>query len=319
LSARNNLLRCLKILVSLGLIVFLIWKISPGKLLPYLKDIDPLYMAAAVLVFILSSTLGAFQWFVLLSRSGVDLRFSMVLKLYFVGLFFNNFLPANVGGDAVKIFDVSRMGNDPYRVFAITLLDRIFGITGLCVIALAASLALLPAGVIENLKLYILLFASLVGGIAVFMLNRPLARLVRRIFTGIRLWNIGERLEVILDQLGNLRNIRPLIARVTVLTLVIQFLRIFTHLMVGKAIGIDLNTTVALSFFLFVPVLGLVMTLPISLNGLGLREGTGILLFASVGIGTERALLVEFLTYVVMVAVSLSGGLVFLRRHIRDR
>ncbi len=319
MSARKNLLRCLKILVSLGLIGFLIWKISPGKLLPYLKDIDPLYIAAAIMAFILSSTLGAFQWFILLSRSGVDLRFPMVLRLYFVGLFFNNFLPANVGGDAVKIFDVSRMGNDPYRVFAITLLDRIFGIMGLCVLALAASIALMPAGVIDNLGLYFLLFAALVVGIAVFMLNRPLARLVRRVFTGIKLWNIGERLKIILDQLGGVRDIKPLIARVIALTLVIQFLRIFTHLLVGKAIGIEMSSTVVLSFFLFVPVLGLIMTLPISLNGLGIREGTGILLFASVGIGAEQALLVEFLTYVVMVAVSLLGGLVFLRRHIRGQ
>ena len=71
-----------------------------------------------------------------------------------------------------------------------------------------------------------------------------------------------------------------------------------------------------LHFFVFVPLLGLIMMLPISINGLGLREGAGVLLFTRIGLSEEEAFLMEFLTYVVMVGVSLIGGIVFLRRQI---
>lgn len=316
MSKKKSLLQSLKIAISVGLIVFLIWKISPGRLVPYIKGIDWAYLSASIAVFFLSSFLGAVQWYILLSESGINPGFASVLKLYLVGLFFNNFLPANVGGDAVKIFDVTKMGNDPYRVFAVTLLDRIFGIFGLCLLALSASLILLPRGIIDNLGVYLLIFAACVSGVAVFMLNRRLARLVRRILTGIRLWNIGERLEIIFDQLGGLRKLRSVMGKVTALALVVQFLRISTHILVGRSIGIDISGMTPVLFFVFVPLLGLIMILPISINGLGVREGTGVLLFTSVGIGTEQALLVEFLTYVVMVAVSLAGGFLFLKRHL---
>jgi hypothetical protein len=58
------------------------------------------------------------------------------------------------------------------------------------------------------------------------------------------------------------------------------------------------------------------MMLPISINGLGIREGAGILLFTGIGFLEEEAFVMEFITYVVMVGVSLIGGALFLRRQI---
>lgn len=319
LERRKILFQWVKIIISAGLIILLIWKISPAKISRYIKDIDPFLLTAALLIFLLSSFLGAVQWYILLKKSELNLSFSKVLNLYFVGLFFNNFLPANVGGDAYKIFDVSRMGNDPYKVFAITLLDRIFGIFGLCILALVSSLILLPSGDIGNIRIYILFFAAIVGGILILMLNRRLARLLRKILTRIKLWNIGERLDLIFNQLGGLRDIKFLMTKIVLLTLSIQFLRIMTHVIVGKSIGMEMSIWIYLYFFVFVPLLGIIMILPVSINGLGVREGAGVLLFTSVGILAEQALLVEFLTYTVMVTVSLSGGILFLRRNIGRR
>jgi len=317
LKAKKVLFQTAKIVVSLGLIVFLVWKISPSKIVPHLKSVKPGYLAGAASVFALSSFLGALQWYILLRESDMYIRFTTAVRFYFVGLFFNNFLPANVGGDAFKIFDVSRKGYDPHRVFAITLLDRIFGILGLCVVALAASLILLPSGAIDNLPVYIIIFGGIISAGLISMFNRPIARLVRRIFSGIEFLNIGRRMTVIFNQLGELRSIKPVMLRVTGLALVVQSLRICTHIMVGGAFGLDLSGVVPLYFFVFVPILGLIMILPISLNGLGVREGAGVLLFAGVSIAGEQALLIEFLTYVIMVMVSLAGGLLFLRRQLK--
>ena len=107
------------------------------------------------------------------------------------------------------------------------------------------------------------------------------------------------------------------IVNLLLLALVVQFLRVATHVLVGRALGVEMTFGLFLSFYIFIPLLGLVMILPISLNGLGVREGTGILLFTTVGFSDERALLLEFITYVVMVAVSIIGGVLFLQRHLR--
>ena len=152
---RKSAVQLIKVIVSVGLIVFLVLKISPQRILLSLRDFNPLFLAIAFFVFFTSSLLGALQWNILLKAGGIELSFSRAFRLYFVGLFFNNFLPANVGGDAIKIYDVSRVGNDPYKVLAITLLDRVIGITGLSLLALFASTFLVFDGGLFNIHVYI--------------------------------------------------------------------------------------------------------------------------------------------------------------------
>ncbi len=302
--------------VSAGLIIFLFSRKSPGDLAPYLKNMDPVLLVFAVAIFFSSSLLGALQWYILLKAADVVLPFGKTFRLYFTGLFFNNFLPANIGGDAVKIFDVVRTGNDPHKVFAVTLLDRVFGITGLCLLALIASLFLYARDSVAYNWLYIVIFLSCLVPVFLLALNRRVSRSVRAILGKIGLWGIGDRIDQVLTHLGNLRNLRSMSFKLIILTLLIQSLRVATHIFVGRALGIDIVGWANIHFFVFVPLLGLVMTLPISINGLGVREGAGVVLFMQIGIGEELAVLMEFITYIVQVAVSLLGGIFFiLRKH----
>lgn len=312
----RTLQQVLKIVISLGLITFLIWKISPGRLVPHLRNMNLPFLLGAVAVFFVSSCLGSLQWHLLLRAGGIKLTPAKTFRLYFVGLFFNNFFPTNVGGDAVKIFDVTRDGNDPHQVFAITFLDRVIGISGLCILALMASLLLARVRTVYNLPVYILIFVGCITPILLLALNRRLSRAVRMFFSRLNVWKLGERFNMIFGHLGSFRAFRSLMLNVLLLSLVVQFLRVATHVLVGRALGVELTAGTVLSFYVFIPLLGLVMVLPISLNGLGVREGAGILLFTTVGLSNEQALLLEFITYVVMVAVSLTGGIFFLRRHL---
>ncbi|MBN1164672.1 MAG: flippase-like domain-containing protein [Candidatus Krumholzibacteriota bacterium] len=316
---KKTLLQLLKLLVSLGLIAYLLIRIQPSRLLTYLENIDIAWCCAALGIFLLSSLLGAVQWFALLRAGGVSLTLPKTLQLYFVGLFFNNFLPSNVGGDTVKILDVVRDGNDPHRVFAITLLDRIFGLIGLCVLALVAFVIILPAGKTENLGVYMAIFTGCVLPVMVLVFSRRLSRAVKSVFSRIKIWGLGNRLEQVLGHLGSLRHLRSLMIKVALLTLMIQFLRVATHVLVGRALKIEITSWTLVHFYVFVPLLGLIMILPISINGLGIREGTGILLFTRLGMREEEAMLMEFITYVVMVVVSLTGGFIFLFRQLRGR
>ncbi len=309
-------LQVLKISVSVGLIAILLRRISPGSLLEQLGNIDPAWIAVAVAIFLASNLLGALQWHILLSAGGVRMPVSRSFSLYFTGLFFNNLLPTNVGGDAYKIYDVVRTGYDPHKVFAITLLDRVIGITGLCMLALTASLVIFFSGGSADIGIYALIFAGCVAPVLALALSRRISTPVRRTLSRIRLWGIGERLELVFSHLGSFRSFPSLLGRMTALTLTIQILRITTHIAVAMALGIRPEAGDMLHFFVFVPILGLIMTLPISINGLGVREGAGVLLFTRIGFSEEEAFLMEFITYVVMVGVSLIGGLLFLKRQI---
>jgi hypothetical protein len=316
MSGRKALLQALKVAVSVGLIAFLLHKLSPEDLLSNLRNLAVAPLVAATGIFFASVALGAWQWHRLLGAGGIALTFGRTFRVYFIGIFFNNFLPAGVGGDVVKIYDVTKFGNDPYQVFATTMLDRLIGIAGLCVLALAASLALAAAGGLDRLWLYALVFAGCMAPLLALVLNRRLSRAVRTLFGRITLWGLGGRFDTLFRRLGEYRRVRRLLAGLAVLAVVVQFMRVVTHVLVAEALGIEVTPLAFMQFFVFVPLLGLLMVLPISINGLGVREGAGILLFTQIGFTSEQALLMELITYAIMVVVSLLGGVYFFRRNL---
>jgi hypothetical protein len=117
-------------------------------------------------------------------------------------------------------------------------------------------------------------------------------------------------------RLGAFRGQHGLFARMISLALVIQLARIGVHVLVARSLGLNVSLTY---FFLFVPLLAVIVSLPISLNGIGVREGAGIVLFGLVGVDRAHAFSLQFMTYVVAVAVSLLGAAVFLGRLPRRR
>jgi len=305
----------LKILVSLALLVFLLNKISLDEVRRLLTTLDMRMMAFAVVIFFFSNFLGALQWCALLNASGVPISFSKAFRVYFVGLFFNNFLPANIGGDAVKIYDVTRIGSSVYQVIAVTLLDRVIGIFSLCLLATGAVFYLMGATAIQSLWLYLAIFLGCMAPVVLFYFIEPLSRLLRRVVGRLRALSMDRRFTEILDYLGEFKQRKPHIFRLILLSLVIQGLRTLTHVCVAVSLGIPLNPVVLALFFVFVPLLSLAMIPPITINGLGIREGLGILLFAQAGIASTDAFTLEFLTYLVSVSVSLLGLVFFLARR----
>jgi hypothetical protein len=132
----------------------------------------------------------------------------------------------------------------------------------------------------------------------------------------VGLSGLKPQLDDLAVRLHAYRRQRALIVQLLLFAVLVQVSRICVHVMVARALGLS----VALPyFFLFVPLLAVIVSLPISLNGIGVREGAGIVLFGLVGVHRTAAFSLQFITYLVAVAVSLLGGLVFLARIPRRR
>ena len=304
-----------KIIVSSALMIFLLKRISIAELLNLVKTIDVSIFAAGIGVFFVSNILGSYQWHQLLNASGIKLSFTQTFRFYFVGLFFNNFLPANIGGDAVKVYDVTRIGTSVYQVIAVTLLDRLLGIFSLCLLAVAATLYLVRADGAGPYGAYLVIFVACMIPALGFYFFKPLGNLLRRLARSIRPLSLDVRLSSVLDYLGEFKGRKPLVAKLIGMSLIIQTLRVMTHVLIGVSLGVMLDFTVLCQFFVFVPLLSLAMIPPITINGLGIREALGIVLFASAGLGETDAFAMEFLTYGVSVLVSLVGFLFFVSRR----
>ncbi|MDH3214715.1 MAG: flippase-like domain-containing protein [Candidatus Krumholzibacteria bacterium] len=304
----------LKVVVSTSLLIFLFSKISAESLLVHLHSMNRATIAVGILVFFASNLIGSFQWHLLLTASGVRLAFLQSFRFYFVGLFFNNFLPANIGGDVVKVHNVTRIGSSVYQVIAVTLLDRLLGIFSLCLLATGAVIGVMRFSPIDFLGIYFIIFVGCMAAPLGFYYCEPLSCRLRRLVASIRPLSLDKRGSSILDYMGEFKSRRLFVARLVLLSVVIQFLRVLTHVLVALGLGVHVDPAVFGLFFVFVPLLSLAMIPPITVNGLGVREGLGILLFAGAGIGRTDAFAIEFLTYIVSVLVSLLGVIFFLAR-----
>jgi uncharacterized protein (TIRG00374 family) len=313
--ARTALRWTVKIAVSASLMAFLFHKVPAHEIMALVRRADRRLLAGATVLFMLSNVAGWLQWHVLLRSGGVNLPAGRTFRFYFIGLFFNNFLPANIGGDAVKVYDLAREGESAYHVIAVTLLDRLLGVFSLCVLAVVAELLLVGRHGGMHHVLYLGVFIACMVPALGFYFYRPLGNWLRRSVLRLSALSINARATAIIDHLSPFRGRRGLVTRLVLLSVVIQAMRVVTHVMVGMAIGIAMTPLTVAQFFVFIPLLSLAMIPPITINGLGIREGLGILLFAEAGIVQTDAFVLEFATYIISVVVSLLGFVFFLARR----
>ncbi len=310
-AAKHALAIAAKIALSALLMMFLFSRIPLASVLDTIRHADPLILGGAWLLLLASNVLGAFQWERLLAATGTRIAFWKVVAYYHVGLFFNNFLPANIGGDIARVADAER--HVPTRAAAIStvVMDRLIGTVALAGLALVTTL---PA--IDRFHLTVL-YLALVGffGLSLVLLwavfHPRLLPAVERLLSRVGLSGLKPHLDDLALRLQNFRDRRSLLLGLLAVAIVVQFARIGVHILVARALGIAVPATY---FFLFVPLLAVIVSLPISLNGIGVREGAGVVLFGLVGVHRNQAFSLQFTTYLVAVAVSLLGALVFLLR-----
>ena len=311
---RQRLLLVLKRVFTAVLLWLLVTRISLGQALSLLGEARLLPMVGALAVFILSVLAGAWQWGQLLEALGISLGGRKLLELYWVGLFFNNFMPGNLGGDVVKVVDLSRAARDPVASATATLADRITGLSALAALALAAAWRLGAESELASLARGVLLGSALFLLLALLFLVGPFFRPLRVLGERWGMLKPGGLPAHILEQLRRVRRRRGLLLRLFVFSLGVQALRVAVHYLVGRSLLGD-ACPAAGDFFLVIPPLAFALTLPITLGGLGLREGLALPLFAPLGVSGEGAVAIEFLAYLLMLAVSLVGGLLFLLRR----
>lgn len=138
-----------------------------------------------------------------------------------------------------------------------------------------------------------------------------------RLVARIRLGRIHERLQALSSEFAHYRHSPVFLLKIFALALLVQFFRVLTHVLVAQALAIPLNWRLVLGLYVFIPVLGIAIVLPISFNGLGLRELIATRLLPGIGIAAPEAFALQITTYLVQVAVSAVGGLFFALRLLR--
>jgi len=314
---RNVLAVFLKILISLALILLLFQQREMNFLTIWqqLKRANPYWFLAGLGLFTGSTLLGAIQWRMLLQARQIHIPVSRVISFYYIGLFFNNFLPGYVAGDGFRIYDITQSSGNNSDAVSTVLLDRIIGFIVLTTLALLASLGWMALTTIST-TLFLIILGIFLGWLFALMIffNVRLARKFEFLFKMVSSEKILQKAKSIYWGINAFKDHKKLLLQTILISVIIQTLRVVTHYVGARAMGID--QIHPFYFFIFIPMVALAVTIPISIGGFGVREQIAVNLFCMPGIGgvPHQIISMEFLSYLIGVICSLPGGLIFITR-----
>jgi uncharacterized membrane protein YbhN (UPF0104 family) len=297
-----------KLTVSVALIGFLAWRYGgDDRFRSVLVGLDWRAFVLADAVVIGGLALSALRWKVLLGAAGVRMPFLRSLRLYFVGYFFNFFLPTTVGGDVVRAMGAG--GDTRLSVVGGSILvERLLGFGCLLALGLAASFGL-PSLAVARTALLVAAGAYLVGLVLLLLVPLPetsLGGLAGRIVSGLR----RTALEV------RAYGFHPaaLLAGL-VLSLGWQLALVVANALLSSGLG---GVAPLRGLLALVPVVQAVTMIPVSFGGLGVREMGYEYFFRVSGYDPAGAVALGVAWLAVTVAVSLKGGIVYAFAPVRE-
>lgn len=301
----------LQILLSLILLIWLIGRAGLDEVMSTLSGIDWAWYAPAFLLFLLNIVIRAYRWYTLLHSLNERPSFLHLTYLYFVGFFANNFIPSGFGGDFVKVVSLRRSFGRGAEALSSVVMERITGLLGSATIALIALVwnSMEHVTAVElPLALWIFIALLSVGTPVLFLavrLNRPLDYLVRR-FPKIQQIPKYDKLEQLVDTVH--RYPLPILLNSLLISLPFTLSLIVVQYFIARALSVELPLGV---FALFVPIIAVLNLLPLSFNGLGVREGVYQFLFVPIGVPTASAIAMSLAFYFLRFGAGVVGGLLY--------
>ena len=297
----------LKLSSSILLCLFLVWLADWAEIGNELRAANPYMLSAVVMAMFFCVTISAAKWQVLLAIFDISFRLRDLHRYYLVAVFFNNFSPSTIGGDVYRIYKT--LSNPKSRSSAVlaVFLERLTGVWALVVLGWIGGVMLMlrqgdmPPFIIPLTLLFTggVVLPAAGGFFLAWFGNRP---------------EVASRIPYIVgwfrDHLNDFR-------RQKVKGIQVLFFSFFFHLfsfgwviLLFKAIGADfpvyeLAVTVAVS--------NLVAILPISINGIGLLDGSFIYVAMAFGIEYDRVLTFLLLMRGITFLISLVGGFLYIR------
>ena len=267
-------------------------------------------IALAIALIILALLVSAIKWGILLRAQVATISLPYLFNTYLVGLFFNNFLPSNVGGDVARIADIAKRTGKAPEATASVIGERL--ISGLA-LALTALIGLLLSPQVSGQ------FAPIVGGLIlffVFVMGLFASRRAKRIISTVIRRLLGPKW---FERIGRVAGSIALAIRnpsTFLWALFWSFAFHITLVLVNYAIFIALNINLPLiSFVLYVPIIAAIQLVPVSVNGFGVREVAYVYFFGTVGVSSSGAAAASLLFGILVMLVSLPGGLIFANRR----
>ncbi|MGE5475910.1 MAG: lysylphosphatidylglycerol synthase transmembrane domain-containing protein [Bacteroidales bacterium] len=293
----------LKGAVSFGLIGWVLSKIDPAAAWDQAKGLDAGMALLSVVLMLVQTALGAVRWALVLRALSATFHWLQTLSVYCIGVFFSIVLPGAVGGDAVRMWFARRNGLSLATAVNSVALERAITVFALVLlVCLTQPILMLRLPNLPGAWVFPVLLAVCVLGI---LLLASLDRLPQ----SLHRWRVVRGLALLAADTRKLF-FHP---GYSLITLVVALAGHVNLSLVVYVLARGLNLEVhVLDCLVLVPPVILIMTLPISIAGWGVRETAMVTAFSFVGLSSSSTLVLSILFGLITMLTALPGGLVFL-------
>ncbi len=272
-----------KILVALGFIGWLIYKVNWKEVLFYFKQMDIWWMFGFMAIYAAGIGISSYKWKILADFKGFKVKFWDFFKIYLTGAFLNNFFPSIIGGDTYRSYALKKNGDKKYFEAASTVLaDRITGFVGVMILILVFGLFNLEV-VFKNpilLAANALIVAFFVADFFLLILRQsPAGGYIKRI--------IPQKVTRLIREIYSYRQ-RGILAKSLAWGVVFNFLG------VGVAswmLFLDLHIAISFTdFMVAISIISIISSIPVSIGNIGVKEWAFITFFGIFGVNGEAAI-----------------------------
>jgi hypothetical protein len=296
--------------VAAALTTVVLWRADPAAVIAAGAGARLGWIAAAAVLVVADRALMAYRWMALLDPIARAARppFAAVLRIFFTSTFVGTFLPASVGGDAVRAYDLARQGVDGAVALASVLVDRLLGVVSMLVLGV---LGLAVARDLASDRGLVGALAAAAAGCAVataVLFSPGAAELVRATLARLRLERAGRLAVRLVEAVRQYRRFHGTLVVVLIASIAVQGLRVVQAFLLGRALGLEVGLP---AYFAFVPLIMLVMLLPVTVNGLGTSQVAFVWFFGRAGVDAPAAFALSILFVALGVVGNLPGGLLY--------
>lgn len=304
----------LKLTLSVGLTAFVLRDTSLATLWSTLSRVEPLWMAAAMSMHALVVAVSVWRWRLLLDAQHVHVPVRRLVESFWIALFFNNFLPGNIGGDVMRIADTSEPAGSKTLATTVIFADRIIGLFALMTVAVTGALSARALGIDIPGTVWMEVGALAALGLCLLLFFAP--RIVHHLLAPLRALGhpyLVERLGTLQDSLVRFGERPAALVGALLGALVVQGVVVIFFTLTARSLAIPLPLVMA---GVLVPVAVALQMAPVSINGFGVREAVFSFFFARIGLSVDAAVAVSLVGTALIMLFSLGGGALFLmRRH----
>jgi len=294
----------IRIAISAILLSFIIYTIGVEKIKEEISHTLLWLFLITILIENVGVIISAKKWQILLKSKGIKINYHDAISYYYIGSFFNTMMPSSIGGDVIKAYKLGKK-TDSIEAFSSVVMDRITGLIAVVLIALiamATSYKILPQ-VATIFAIILIIFFLLF--LAMLFKTNLFERIVSLLFFK---WNrLQNFFYGVISSIKSYRNRKVLYAAMLI-SFIFHILLILNNYILSLALHQKMNI---IFFFIFIPIAEILVAMPISIQGFGVRESSYALLFSSIGISYASAFSLGFLNQIVKVITSMIGGIVY--------